>query len=764
MHPFSFGRVALAALALVGPFAASAQTSIATARAASPGAIVSVHGVVTNGAELGPIRYLQDGTGGLAAYSPSMLGTVVAGDSILVTGTLKDYNGLLEIDPVTVVTVLAQGRTVQPATVTMAQATSVFAEQYESQLVRITGNTSLTTSAGAPATTFAGNTNYRLNGNQNTALRVNAASTGSTGIVGKPVPTSTFDVVGIMSQFTSTGSGGYQLLPRLYDDFILGNAPNLTSQVVVTNITTASLDLSFTTQNPGDSHAEYGTSPTALNQTVNSTTQGTQHTLSLTGLLPATVYYVRVSSTNPMGTSTARVVPVITQSMSTGRIRAYFTNPVDPTYAWPVGNVAVSTGSAAGTTDSIVALIDRAQNTLDIAIYNWANTPIFDAVVRAKVRGVQVRVISDGTTANTSTQALAANGIPEIERNTMRGIMHNKIIILDADDNDPNRPLVWTGSTNWTGGQLGVDQNSAVIVQDQSLARVYAMEFDEMWGSSTVTPGIPKFGPLKTDNTPHYLKIGNREVQSWFSPTDGTNTHLIETINTADNDLHFATMLITRSDIAQAIRGRLQSQNILNCSEGLVNDTSAAGAAPYRTLKNYMGSRMQYYQFGSIMHHKYLLVDAGGSDPITWTGSHNWSAGADSDNDENTLVIHDALITNQYYQEFAQRIQNQNAGITLCQLRITGVADALAGSTRLSATVYPNPTSGEFRVESTRELRGAVRVELLDLNGRRVLTTTTTAADNHSISLDADALPVGLYHLRVTSAAGTQFGRVSVVK
>ena len=763
-HSSPFGALLVGAALLTAPVAAQAQTAIAVARAAALNSTVSVRGVVTNGAELGPIRYLQDGTGGIAAYSVSALTNIQVGDSVAVVGTLISFNGLLEISPVTSITVLASGRTVTPVTVPVAQAASVFAEQYESQLVRIDGNTSITTSAGAPASTFSGNANYRLNGNAATALRVNAASTGTTGIVGKPVPTAGFDVVGLMSQFNPMGVGGYQLLPRLYDDFILGGTPNITSAPVVTNITTTSLEIDFTTQNPGDGRVEYGLSPTALTQTaVSSAPAGTQHAVTLTGLQPATVYYVRINSTNAVGTSVGRVVPVITQSLSSGRMRPWFTNSVDHAYAWPASNLAVDVQTAMR--DSVAAVIDRAQQTLDIAIYNWNDNTILNAVIRAKTRGVQVRVAYDGTIANVSAQALAPNGIPFIERNTMRGIMHHKFLIVDANSTDPNRPLVWTGATNWTPGQLTIDRNSAILVQDQSLAKVYTMEFEEMWNSTGATPGsAPKFGPLKTDNTPHYLKIGNTEVQSWFSPTDGTNTRLIETINTADNDLHFASMLITRSDLALALRNRIQSQNILTCSEGLVNDTSGAGASPFRTIRAFMGPRLQYYNNAGIMHHKYLLVDVAGSDPTTWESSHNWSNGAETDNDENTLVIHNARITNQYYQEFAQRMQDQNAGVVLCQLRAMGIANPLAGSTRLSARVYPNPTSGRFTVETSAAQRGSVQVELLDLNGRRVLTTTTTATPEGAIGLDADPLPAGLYHLRVTSAAGTQFGRVSVVK
>ena len=44
------------------------------------------------------------------------------------------------------------------------------------------------------------------------------------------------------------------------------------------------------------------------------------------------------------------------------------------------------------------------------------------------------------------------------------------------------------------------------------------------------------------------------------------------------------------------------------------------------------------------------------SDPTVITGSMNWSANGDDTNDENTLIIHDAAVANQFYQEFAARL------------------------------------------------------------------------------------------------------------
>jgi hypothetical protein len=76
------------------------QSTIYEARQADIGQTVIVHGVVTNGSELGSIRYIQDSSASIAAFG-SLLNSVKRGDSITVTGVLLDYNGLLEISPIT---------------------------------------------------------------------------------------------------------------------------------------------------------------------------------------------------------------------------------------------------------------------------------------------------------------------------------------------------------------------------------------------------------------------------------------------------------------------------------------------------------------------------------------------------------------------------------------------------------------------------------------------------------------------------------------
>ncbi|RSK24010.1 hypothetical protein [Hymenobacter metallilatus] len=290
--------------------------TISAARAAGPGATVTVRGVVTNGPELGQLRFVQDKVAGLAVFSTTNtdLHALVAGDSVHITGTLKNYNGLLEMDPVASVSKVASGRRVVPLEVAAADINTVFDDAYEGRLVRIKGLSSLTTGTGAPAEALKGNTNYLLNGQKTTPIRIHVASTGENGLIDKLPPTSTYDLIGTVSQFTQTGAGGYQLLPRLFSDFVVaGGLPAIQGEPVPTNIYRNGFTVIFQTANPGSSKVEYGKTA-ALGTVVNLPALTTMHSVELTNLEPTTTYYVRVSSTNANGTSNSPAVPMLTDN------------------------------------------------------------------------------------------------------------------------------------------------------------------------------------------------------------------------------------------------------------------------------------------------------------------------------------------------------------------------------------------------------------------------------------------------------------------
>jgi phosphatidylserine/phosphatidylglycerophosphate/cardiolipin synthase-like enzyme len=317
-------------------------------------------------------------------------------------------------------------------------------------------------------------------------------------------------------------------------------------------------------------------------------------------------------------------------------------------------------------------------------------------------------------------------------------------VVIDADAEDPDRALVWTGSTNWSVDQLnGPDENNVIILRDQALARAYKIEFEEMFGSSGAQPNAAnsKFGPEKTDNTPHEFNIGGRRVRAYFSPSDGTNAQIIGVINSANADLAFASMIITRNDIANAISTRI----IQGVTEvyGITEDSAASQPAPqiWRQLKDALWfDRMTSNNgFSGIMHHKFVLADAtaSGSDPQLLTGSHNWSNNAELRNDENTLIVHDADIVNQFYQAFSWMFK-----------RYTGrnVSISKGSMPESNWQVFPNPAGAQLFILVPETASTVVSLRLTDLNGR-VIKTKQQAATLQPVEFPLEGIADGVYFL-----------------
>ncbi|HEX2898334.1 MAG TPA: phospholipase D-like domain-containing protein, partial [Bacteroidia bacterium] len=577
-----------------------AQT-IATVRTASLGSSVTVRGIVTNGSELGSIRYVQDGTAGIALYG-SNLSSLQRGDSVVATGTLTSYNNLLEITPVSAFTALGTQPLPAIPTITVPQ----MGESTESELVRL-DNCSFALGGG----TFAGNTNYNVTcGGQ--ALQVRIANTSP--LVGTVIPVAAVHLTGIASQFcTNPSSGcttGYQLLLRDANDILQVSSIFITAATSQSNISTTGFDLEWSTNVAGtSSYIAYGTTPALTGGTLPAT-NNVNHTVSLAGLSPATVYFAKAYSVQNKDTAVTLIAPFCTQSLSSGKITAYFNRIPDLSQSTGVDASYIGTDIA----DTLAAHIDRAMASIDICIYNWDNLTdgmkIVAALNNAHNRGVSIRLIYDGGTNNSGIGAVSG-AVRKLSspQGINYSIMHNKFVVIDENASDPNLPIVWTGSTNWTDQQLTEDANNVIIFQDQSLARAYKMEFDEMWGNSSQTspasPSLAKFGQFKADNTPHEFVVGGNSVQVYFSPSDQTNTQILNTIATADTDLYFAQFVATRSDLAYKIKDQIALNGL--DSKGLLDDSSSS-AIPYGILKPSMGSDLALYRHSWSLHQKYLIV------------------------------------------------------------------------------------------------------------------------------------------------------------
>jgi len=607
------------------------QVPISTARTTPVGQTVTITGTVSNGAEIGVIRYMQDATAGIAIYDPTFANAVGRGDSVTLTGTMDLFNGLLEIKNVTY-TLHGSNYTITPLVVTPTG----IGPANEGELVQVNN------------VNFANQGGIFTNG----TLAFTSATSSESGqiylrsghpLVGTTIPQSAVNLSGVSSQFSNSA----QLLVRDANDIVIASTFYLTTGVQQSNITTTGFDLAWSTNTSGSTNVVYGSSPDNLTTHVGAGGNTSNHTISLNSLTAGEIYYVRSYSVNGADTAFSTVGAYSTVSTSTGQIEIFFNQVVDN---------GVSTGtnaqymSGANLEAKIIQLIDDAQNTVDLAIYNISRQPIVSALAAAHNRGVRVRVIADDGTLNSALQ----NGNPPFNwfAGNANGLMHNKFIVVDAAS--ATDAQLFMGSMNFTDGEIFDNYNSVMFIHDQSLAKAYEKEFDEMWGTNTATPGIftRKLGSAKDNNTPHNFIVGGIEIQSYFSPSDATTAAISTALQSADSKIEFALLTFTRNDLRDDIINRYNAGVTVRGMIENINDTGGE----YQTLLS-AGVSMKPHTEQYLLHHKYGIVDedAVNSDPLVIVGSHNWTSAAETNNDENTLIIHDATIANLYAQEFNAR-------------------------------------------------------------------------------------------------------------
>jgi len=160
------------------------------------------------------VKVFQDTSAGIYVDDPNgVISTnYTNGDGVTgLTGTLSTFNGLLQFTPVSDPgNATSTSNNVTPVTLTLSQLTTA-AEDYESQLVKVE-NVTITGDSGE--TTFINGKVYTLNQDQdNFPLRTTFYNFSN-----EPLPTSSFDVVGIINERSGVG---LHLAPRDLNDTTL---------------------------------------------------------------------------------------------------------------------------------------------------------------------------------------------------------------------------------------------------------------------------------------------------------------------------------------------------------------------------------------------------------------------------------------------------------------------------------------------------------------------------------------------------------------
>ncbi|MBN1396584.1 MAG: lamin tail domain-containing protein [Bacteroidetes bacterium] len=727
-------------------------STIAQARAAGTGSVLCVRGIVTAAGVFDTLTFIQDTTAGIAVSCPAFSASAHTGDIWELEGRVSCSNGLLCIDSLINTTCLSIAKPLPECKIIN---TLQAGEAYESQLVTIPDV------SFAESGVFTGGISGKTYHISDDSARLDVRIPVNSELEGLAIPAGIINLQGILGRYYSR----YQIIPRNKTDLVQMSGPAFSSPPAITSLTESSFTVSWTTSEPGYSYVLFGTTP-QLNDSTSASTPSTSHNITVSGRQPGRLYYFRAVSVNDAGTSySAPYCAVTTSPGSSGQIHAYFNYDVDGTLG-----LEPSANGNTGLLNKLLERISSASRSIDLALYSFddfnssvadAADIIADSLVAAKNRGAAVRIVFDNRQTSYALTKLIDAGIPVQKRNLQdnNGIMHNKFFIFDGRDTiDAADDWTVTGSWNLTDAGTYLDAQNAVFVQDQSLARIYTLEFEEMFGSSgdVAVQDNAKFGYEKQDNTPHFTFINGTKVEVYFGPSDQTNSRIIQAMEGANYDIFFSLFEFTRDDLRDKLIERSSAGAVV---KGIIDQQTSE-------LNTLQSAGIDVLEAGhsvvtGFLHHKYCIVDPfnDNSDPLIITGSHNWSTAADLDNDENTLIIHSGGIARQYVQEFSARYKE--SGGTGVIVGIERYAGEIPKKFELMQN-YPNPFNATTAITFFVGTYGYTSLRVYDILGREiaVLVNEIRPAGIYTVKWDASNMASGVYFYRLSVVPTTQRDRV----
>jgi len=325
-----------------------------------------------------------------------------------------------------------------------------------------------------------------------------------------------------------------------------------------------------------------------------------------------------------------------------------------------------------GLDTQLVAFINTAQQTVDIAAYDFDLENVANALAEAAGRGVRVRMVTDSDTldralgkqsllpqsptsgsdreqlngiaapAKSDTQLIKkAINIVKRANITIIGdqrpaIMHDKFVVVDGQ-------AVWTGSWNFTDGDTYHLNNNAIKIASRQLAQNYTAEFEKMFVQRSFGPKKPAGG------TEPLVTLQGVPIENYFSPEDGVADKIVARLAQAQQSIHFLAFSFTSDPIGSAMLARAKAGvSVVGVFEKTGSET------PYSEYGKMRAAKLDVLQDGNpyVMHHKVIIIDG----RTVIFGSFNFSNNADKDNDENLLIIDDPALAQAFEAEF-QRVR-----------------------------------------------------------------------------------------------------------
>lgn len=267
------------------------------------------------------------------------------------------------------------------------------------------------------------------------------------------------------------------------------------------------------------------------------------------------------------------------------------------------------------------------------------------------------------------------------------GLQHHKFVVVDG------RTVV-VGSANFTTSDIHGDfatpesrgnANHLLRITHPGVARLFQHEFNVMWGDGPGGSPNSQFGLKKPYRPPQTILLApTSSITLQFSPTsptrpwwDSVNGLIGKALNTATAEVNLALFVFSDQALANLLETRHQAgvtvRSLIdtgfayrNYSEGLdmmgvtLPDAQCRLEQGNRPWKQAIASvGVPTLPEGDLLHHKFAVID----NRLVITGSQNWSAAANHQNDENLLVIDNATVAAHFQREFDRLYSTASLGI-----------------------------------------------------------------------------------------------------
>ena len=286
---------------------------------------------------------------------------------------------------------------------------------------------------------------------------------------------------------------------------------------------------------------------------------------------------------------------------------------------------------------ALISLIDSAKSNIDGAFFEIGSLNVADAFIRAQKRGVAVRLVTDDrNTKKTAYKRVISAGIPVVD-DGKKGLMHNKFAIVDGK-------TVWTGSYNITDNCAYRNNNNAIRIDSPQLASIYEAEFNEMF-EDKIFQNRKESKAVSILSNPYYVKIGDTNINAYFSPDNDIENILVKRISKAKRSIYFMAFSFTSDPIGEAMIAAYKKGVKV---EGIFEKNGSNTAESEYNKMIVEGIPVALDVNKKNMHHKVIIID----ENIVITGSYNFSRNASRKNDENVLIIENPEIAARYVAEF----------------------------------------------------------------------------------------------------------------